>query len=277
MGDNDGVRTAWVTSERARATGVCFFCGRRRVLKKVHCRRDESEQPSRRRNLLETFAVHTSIAMRVLIMGASGPTGQLLAPALAEKGHFVVTFSREKTGSAHPRVRHEFGDATDSARVFFVLRGVDAVVVLLSHRAGDAPDAVSAATESLVHAMTALSVRRIVCVSDVSAGKPRTLFSTIFGGLLKSGRAPDDALTDRQRQESIVRNSGLDWVIVRPARLTANGGSIAVRADDSLASHATISRPALVDFLVTAIDPTGDLHERVVPLIGETNPASIAV
>jgi len=197
---------------------------------------------------------------------------------LAEKGHYVVTFSREKAGSSHPRVRHEFGDATDSARVFFVLRGIDAVIVLLSHRPGDDRDVVSAATDNLVQTMKALSVRRIVCVSDVSAGRPRTLFSTLFGGLLPGARSPDDVFVDRQKQEHIVKNSGLDWLIVRPARLTMNGGSFSVRNDgDSIASHATVSRRALVDFLVTTLDPACELHQRVVPLVGVATAASIAV
>ncbi len=61
------------------------------------------------------------------------------------------------------------------------------------------------------------------------------------------------AYQDHERQEQIVRDSGLDWVIARPARLT--NGPARKRFQKKIAIEpvpGSISRADVADFLVEA-------------------------
>jgi uncharacterized protein YbjT (DUF2867 family) len=80
----------------------------------------------------------------------------------------------------------------------------------------------------LVTAMEKAKVKRLICVTGFGAGDSRGhggfLYSVAFHLLL--GRVYDD----KDVQERIVRNSKLDWVIVRPVILTDGLKTNAYRA-----------------------------------------------
>jgi UDP-glucose 4-epimerase len=63
--------------------------------------------------------------MRVLITGAGGNLGRVLAPALAERGHEPVLFDNRPLETPYPFL---LGDATRKEDVLEAVQGVDAVV-----------------------------------------------------------------------------------------------------------------------------------------------------
>lgn len=93
----------------------------------------------------------------------------------------------------------------------------------------------STATRALVTAMKAEQVSRLVCITGMgagdSAGRGGFLFDRlIFPLLLKNVYA------DKDRQEAVVRDSGLDWVLVRPSVLNDKPGRGAIRAITDLST-----------------------------------------
>ena len=83
--------------------------------------------------------------------------------------------------------------------------------------------------------MKAEHVSRLVCITGLgagdSAGHGGFLFDRlIFPLLLRKVYA------DKNRQEAIVRDSGLDWVLVRPAVLNDKPGRGTIRALTDLSS-----------------------------------------
>lgn len=157
--------------------------------------------------------------MNVLVVGASGTVGRhLVIQALAE-GHQVTAFARrpEALGIQHAELTLSAGDVLDSATVLDVVCGHDAVIVALgSGRKGGVR---AQGTKHVIEAMKAHKVRRLVCHSTLGAGDSRRNLNffwryLMFGMLLRA------AYADHEAQENLVRTSGLDWVIVRPAAFT---------------------------------------------------------
>lgn len=68
--------------------------------------------------------------MRVLVFGATGPTGSLVVERALEAGHFVTAFTRHPAAVQrhHDRLLTACGDVLDPAAVLRAAEGQDAVI-----------------------------------------------------------------------------------------------------------------------------------------------------
>lgn len=124
----------------------------------------------------------------------------------------------------------------------------------------------STATRAVVNAMKAERVSRLVLITGMgagdSAGHGGFLFdNVIFPLLLKKVYA------DKNRQEAIVRDSGLDWVLVRPSVLNNKPGRGSIRALTDLSDFhgGSISRDDVARFVLDQLRSDAWLHRA--PLI----------
>lgn len=207
----------------------------------------------------------------VLVMGASRGIGlETVRQALAA-GHRVRAMARsaDAVAIADPRLEPFAGDALDPARVGQAVAGVDAVIQALGIGGGAAMlrpvTLFSQATQILVAAMRQAEVRRLVCLTGFGAGNSRDRGGLVYNAAFKLflGRA----YADKDVQEAIVRDSGLDWVIVRPVILS-NGprtGRYRVLTDPRRWRCGIISRADVADFLVKQIDD--DRYLRQTPVL----------
>ncbi|MFV2020389.1 NAD(P)-dependent oxidoreductase [Micromonospora sp. LOL_023] len=171
--------------------------------------------------------------MKVLVVGASGGTGRATVRELGRRAHEVTAFSRNATTVAGQfdggLLRGLDGDATDPRDVDEAVRGQDAVIVTLGISenpvrvrlrgpAYTSPDVRSRGTGVVVEAMRRHGVRRLVVQTSYGVGPTRThlpmLQRLVFWVLLRP------QIADTERQERIVRSSGLDWTAVQPVNLT---------------------------------------------------------
>jgi len=157
-------------------------------------------------------------SLHLTVFGATGSIGRHVVEQALAQGHRVTAFSRHPEPlEPSPGLHIVAGDVLDPAAVRAAVEGRDAVIIALGDgRRGGVREA---GTRTVVDAMTASGVRRLVCQSTLGAGDSRgnlDLFwkHVMFGLLLR--RAYDD----HQRQEDVVRASALDWTIVRPAAFT---------------------------------------------------------
>jgi putative NADH-flavin reductase len=172
--------------------------------------------------------------MKLTIFAATGGIGrQLLEQALAA-GHDVTAVVRNPKKLSR-KVHTITGDlaAADPAVLEPAVAGADAVLSGLGPRSNSEAGIASQGTRAIVRAMQATDVRRLVVVSAAPIGtvpspdrpKPpkhdpgdgffmRNLLSPLTKAALRK-RYADLAL-----MEDVVRESGLDWTIVRPAQLT---------------------------------------------------------
>ncbi|MGF1601804.1 MAG: NAD(P)-dependent oxidoreductase [Thermosynechococcaceae cyanobacterium] len=157
--------------------------------------------------------------MKLLIFGATGSIGhQLVEHALAQ-GHLVTAFTRnpEKVEQEHENLMVIQGDILNLSSVARAVQGQDAV--LCSIGAGRKGMIRSEGTRHIIQAMEKASVRRFICQStlgvDESWGNLDFFWKRImFGLLLRS------VFADHVSQEHYVKQSHLDWTIVRPAAFT---------------------------------------------------------
>jgi putative NADH-flavin reductase len=162
----------------------------------------------------------------VLIIGASRGIGLETVKCALEAGHIVRALARSarRIPVGHPKLTKVSADARDQAAVAGALEGVDAVIQTLGVVAGrdmmlKPVRLFSDATRVLIAAMKETRVKRLIAVTGFGAGDSRNrggcLYNTAFHLFL--GRAYDD----KDEQEYLIQESGLDWVIARPVILTS--------------------------------------------------------
>uniref|UniRef100_UPI000D3C57C9 NAD(P)-dependent oxidoreductase n=1 Tax=unclassified Variovorax TaxID=663243 RepID=UPI000D3C57C9 len=206
---------------------------------------------------------------KVLVLGATGGTGRLIVEQALARGHDVhalVRSPQKASGLAGATILQ--GDARDERALRRALEGKDAVISALGTPASPWREvtALSTATRALVDAMRAQGVRRLVCITGMgagdSAGHGGLVFDRlIFPALLRKVYA------DKDRQEAIVRHSGLDWVLVRPSVLNDKASGPVVRALTDLSGFhgGTIARADAASFVLDQVDSDAWLHRS--PLI----------
>jgi hypothetical protein len=126
----------------------------------------------------------------------------------------------------------------------------------------------SEGTRHLVATMQAQSVKRLVCITGVGAGESKGhgpwYYNRLIQPLMLRG-----VYQDKTRQEEIVRGSGLDWTLVRPAILTngAAKGAGNIRVFTQLAGiHVgTISRSDVAAFCLQEL--ADERYLRQAPVI----------
>ncbi len=193
--------------------------------------------------------------MKLLVIGATGATGKEIINQALAQGHEVTALVRDtaKASFATP-VQNVVGNVLDPASLQRALAVQEAVACSLGSAASGPfkeMTMLSVGTANLVAAMQTLGVRRLVCITGVGAGDSKGhgpwYYNWLIQPLLLRG-----VYHDKTRQETVVRESGLRWTLVRPALLT-NGpslGATAVHAHTKLAgvSVGKISRADVAAF-----------------------------
>jgi len=202
----------------------------------------------------------------VLVIGASGGIGRETLTAALDAGHRVRAFSRsaDTFDLRHDRLDTCRGDATNVADIDAALDGIEVVVQTLGVSASELFKPVSLFSEStqvLLPAMKRHAIRRLVAVTGFGAGDSHDAIGLLqmvpFRAML--GRAYDD----KDVQERLIKNSGLDWTIVRPGILTNSprGGSYRVLEKPSQWRNGVISRADVADFILRSIDDDDFIHK----------------
>jgi nucleoside-diphosphate-sugar epimerase len=197
--------------------------------------------------------------VRVLVTGASGLLGGAVARAVADAGHEVTTFQRRASGV--PGAHDVLGSMTNPRAVGAAVRDQDAVVHLAAKVSltGDAAEfeAVNVGgTRSLVEAMRASSVSRLVFVSSPSVAHAG---SSIVGDdalPASPGHARGDYARTKAAAERVAlgaADADLRVVAVRPHLVWGPGDTQLV---ERIVDRARSGRLPLLDHGAALIDST---------------------
>ena len=198
--------------------------------------------------------------MKISVIGASQGTGALVVKAALDKGHEVTAFARspQKLVLEHLKLTRLQGDFHEKASVEAAVRGQDAIIITASATSlkgfKERPDYFSSGTGYAIEAMKTHGVRRLVVLSALGVGESRKLAGFILDKLVISFilKLP---FKDHEVQERLVKDSGLDWIIARPGRLTdgpARRRYVKKTAVEPVPG--SISRADVADFLVEAAE-----------------------
>ena len=157
--------------------------------------------------------------MKITVFGATGTVGTQVVRQALDAGHEVTAFTRDANRVAieHANLCVVEGDVlSDTEAVDSAVVGKDSVIVALG--AGARGNIRSEGTRNVIAAMKKAGVRSLICQSTLGAGDSSAQLNLkwwlLFRGPLRW------AMADHERQETLVRESGLDWTIVRPAAFT---------------------------------------------------------
>jgi len=192
--------------------------------------------------------------MKILIIGASHGIGLSLFNQALHASHAVTALARDpsRLGVLHKQARVLKGDILDMNDVKEAARGQDGVCITIGHKPTfKAVTAFSRGTQNVANVMKNSGVKKLICVTGIGAGDSKNhggfLYDQIFNPLLLKA-----IYQDKDRQEEIVRASGLDWEIVRPGFLT-NGprtGRYRVVTDLTGVKAGKISREDVADYIL---------------------------
>jgi len=160
--------------------------------------------------------------MNVLVIGGTRGVGGATVNGAHAAGHTLTVMARNAAGFAEPvsGVRMVVGDVADAADVERATAGQDAVVWAVGVPPTRRPVHVfSRGTQFLLAAMDKHRVRRLVCVTGIGAGDSRGHGGFLYDHVLRPFFLAS-IYDDKDRQEAQIRDSALDWTIVRPAALT---------------------------------------------------------
>lgn len=194
--------------------------------------------------------------MKLLIFGATGETGRRLVEQGLGEGHHITVFVRNP---AALNIKHDNlvvvkGELSDRQTMATTAKGKDGVISVLGNKTSTAlrqkNTVISEGLKNIIAAMKEGDASRIVFVTSFGVSKnvflPEKLFIKVF---LRN------IFADIPLQEKLLRESNLQWTIVRPARLINGARTSLYRSGEDLpiGLFSKISRADVADFLLNNV------------------------
>jgi putative NADH-flavin reductase len=196
----------------------------------------------------------------IALFGASGKTGMQFLKLALDKGYKVKALVRTpgKITLQSPLLQVIKGDVLNESDVYKTVQGTEVVVSLFGHVKGSPDWLQTNGTKNIVLAMRKEGIRKVISLSGgglpYQEDKPKVPDHLIrFIMKVFVPRILNDAIAHAQ----VLKESNLDWVIIRGPRLTDGDkkghyrvGWVGVNASTQIA------RADLADFIVKQVEDT---------------------
>lgn len=195
--------------------------------------------------------------MKLAILGGTGQTGRHVVELALGAKHEVSMLARDpaKVAVQHPSLKVVKGDARDAQAMEAALAGAEVVISALGSDTRKKATLREEAIRNALAAMKKHGSRRMVFLSAAGVGdslpqvqKASFLWRIIIPLMLK------DPFADALAAENLIRQSGLQWVLVRPVGLTNGAPRRNVTAITDLSSteglKSTIPRADVARFML---------------------------
>lgn len=203
---------------------------------------------------------------KIALFGASGQTGQQFLTQALAKGYSVKALVRNLSSITQSSERLELiqGDVLNLSDVEKTVENCDMVISLFGHVKNSPEWLQSDGTTNIIKAMKKYEIFKIVSLSGGGLPFPEKdepkLMDKVIRTIMKI--AVPKILNDAIKHAGILKNRGLDWVIVRGPRLTNDPkvgnyrvGWVGVNAGSKL------GRADLADFIVTQVEDDTFIHQ----------------
>lgn len=207
--------------------------------------------------------------MKVLVAGAHGKTARSLVRTLVENGHEVRGLVRKKeqladveADGAEPVLVDLENDEVDG-RVGEAVAGCDAVVFA----AGAGPGSGEARKETMDYGGAA----KLVEAAEKNGAGRYLMLSSMGAGDPESGpEAMRPYLRAKAKADGRLRESRLDWTIIRPGSLTDEEGTGRVEAAEDLGKRGEIPREDVATAFALTLESPNTVGKTFEILSGET-------
>jgi putative NADH-flavin reductase len=182
-------------------------------------------------------------ALKFLLLGASGGVGRRILVQGLARGHAIRAQTRDAARLANQPTGIEVvvADPTDAGALRALVAGQEAVIVSLGTAPSRPTSLFSDVTAKLIAAMTDAGVRRLIAITGVGAGETRGHGGFVYDRIVYP-LFTRPFYRDKDRQEALIRQSDLDWVIVRPAPFKSTSGAAPLQAITDVRPDTTLRR-----------------------------------
>lgn len=202
--------------------------------------------------------------MNILVLGASGGVGRLIVGQALARGHKVTAFVRDPGKAALDGATVVRGDVLDSRALSNALPRQDAVVYAIGVKSTGRTTLFSQSTKLLLAAMEQQQVKRLVCITGIGAGETKGhggfLYDHFIFPLFTKNR-----YADKELQEQLIRQSNLDWTIVRPAPFSEGKANAPFQVLSEVGSAVLrkISRAEVASFVLEELETRRHLRKTL--------------
>lgn len=207
--------------------------------------------------------------MKINIFGASGKTGHELVKQALAQGHEVTAFVRtpSKLNITHHHLTVIQGDVSNYQVVEDAVKGHDAVLSALGAASPFKYDqSVVDGISNISKAMETNGINRLIYMSAINVKESRNnagLFIKLIAPILLRTET-----AGHEEREKIIRQSRLEWTLVRPAVLTDGKHKASYRSGEDVSAkgiRASISRADVADFMLRQLTDNTFLNKA--PLV----------
>ncbi len=208
--------------------------------------------------------------MKFLLLGASGSVGRRILVQGLARGHTIRAQTRDarKLAGQPAGIEVVAANPTDGDALRALVVGQEAVVIALGAMPGRQTTLFSDVTAKLCKAMKAEGVKRLVAITGVGAGGTRGHGGFVYDRIIYP-LFTKPLYRDKNRQERLIRESALDWVVVRPAPFKATAGPMPLQALTDIRPDTVLRRVTRDEVAGFVLDQlTGDRYLRRSVFIG---------
>lgn len=203
------------------------------------------------------------------IFGATGRAGKHLLRQALDRGYNVRVLARDpgKLAAQHERLVVVKGSLKDADCVEEVIAGADVVLSVLGPTSNEPTFEISQGTADIIKSMKKHGVKRLILSAGAGVGDPGDapkLFNKLINVALKA--TARNVYEDMVKTVDLVRQSGLEWTVVRVPRLTDGPQTGQVRVGMvGKGTGANLTRADMAEFMLKQIDD--GQHLRKAPAI----------
>ena len=217
-------------------------------------------------NILKRIIIMES--KTVCVFGAGGRVGKEVVKLALLQGFKVKAQCRPNSNCSfkHENLTVLKGDLLNYEFVQGVVRDCDCAIITFGQRPPYKDIFCEEATANITRALKELNIPRLICLTGAIAGESDKNLTVPFKIFRKAlARKYKDVFNDRIKQESIVKESSLQWTIVKPPRLVENGERRIFIYSESLKMGlgSSIGFDDLAEFLVEQINSKDYFHKSV--------------
>lgn len=199
--------------------------------------------------------------MKITVFGATGHVGNLFVKEALTAGHEVVAYVRKpkKLRIENPNFSVVVGDLSNAEKINEAIQGTDAVVSVVGPLGRQDKLIFAPAYEHIISSMKRHGVKRLIALGTPSIPDANDRFNFVYWCLIVGvGLILHKGYTDMKNVGQEIRESGLDWTIVRVPLLTnrPKRGKITIGYFGNGVTWFRLTRGDFVEFLMKQLSDT---------------------
>jgi putative NADH-flavin reductase len=207
--------------------------------------------------------------MKLTIFGATGATGTCLVEQAIAGGHDVTAVVRDParlTVPGHQRLAVVTANVMDPASISPAMAGRDAVLTALGPHGTGSTTISQESVRSIIQAMQKTGTRRLITVSgSIVTDEGESPYMRYLLKPVVRGTFLRHVCADMRNAEAAIRDSSLDWTIMRPPGLTSKAakGTYRTAIDSNLSHGFNVSRADLAACMLTLLDDPAAMNRHI--------------